>query len=288
VHILRKLASYSILISLGALLGVAAPATAQSSVKFEIESPPGHPGLKVSTFTLYQGGLAGTPVATWSGFLFVSGAPASVSLPVSAVPDAYRAVYEIPLGGEPTDVLIDTAEFAFGTKYFMPNPSMTAAPVTTALPDSGDDAFIELTLLPPPPFPDDDTAPTCDVTRNGLDIEATLQDVDSGLESIEVDIEINLTATVPTFTVGTTDPVVVTALVDDPTRLTTLLLDVRDRAGNRIFCKSVTRHDGTSAGDVVIVIRAAGDASVPSLSGGAMAALAAGLAVIALRRLRRG
>jgi hypothetical protein len=38
--------------------------------------------------------------------------------------------------------------------------------------DSGDDAFIQLTLLPPPPFPDDDNAPTCDVTRNGLDIEA--------------------------------------------------------------------------------------------------------------------
>jgi hypothetical protein len=239
---------------------------------------------------LYQGGLVGTPVATWSGLLFVTGAPASVSLPVTAVPDAYRAVYEIPFGGEPTDVLIDTAEFAFGTQYFMPKPSQTAAPVTTALPDSGDDAFIRLTLLPPPPFPDDDTAPTCDVTRDGLDIEATLQDTDSGLASIEVDIEINLSATVPTFTVGTTDPVVVTALVDDPSRLTTLLLDVRDRAGNRIFCKSVTKHDGSSPSDVVVEITTPGfegGFAVPSLSGGAMAVLAAGLVATALRRLRR-
>ena len=288
---LRKLISYSIPIALGALLGVAEPATAQDTVKFELQAPLGHPGLKVSTFTLYQGGLAGTPVATWSGLLFVSGAPVSVSLPVTAVPDAYSAVYEIPFGGEPTDVLIDTAEFAFGTQYFMPNPSMTAAPVTTALPDSGDDALIELTHVPPPPFPDDDTPPTCEVTRDGLDIEATLQDVDSGLASIEVDGEINLTATVPAFTVGTTDPVVVTALVDDPTRLTTLLLDVRDRAGNWTLCKSITKNDGTSPGDVVVVITAGtageGPTSLPSLSGGAMALLAAGLAATALRRLRR-
>jgi hypothetical protein len=291
MHTLRKLVSCSILISLGALFGVAEPIAAQDTVEFEIEAPLGHPGLKVSTFTLYQGGLVGTPVATWSGLLFVGGAPASISLPVTAVPDAYSAIYEIPFGGEATDVLIDTADLAFGTQYLIPNPSKTATPVTTAQPDSGGDAFIQLTLLPPPPFPDDHDAPTCDVTRNGLDIEATLQDVDSGLASIEVDIEVNLTASVPTFTVGTTDPVVVTALVDDPSRLTTLLLDVRDRAGNRIFCKSVTKHDGTSPGDVeveiTLVSAGGGFTSVPSLSGGAVVVLAAGLAVIALRRLHR-
>lgn len=283
---LRKLLAASTLISLAALIGAAGAASAQDSVKFEIEAPLGHPGLKVDSFTLFQGGLAGTPVATWSGFLFASGAPASISIPVSAVPDAYSAVYEIPFGGEPTDVLIDTADFGFGTQYFMPNPSMTALPVTSALPDSGGDAFIELTLLPPPPFPDDDDAPSCDVTRSGLDIEVTLQDIESGLASIEVDIENNLTVTVPAFAIGTTDPVVVTGLAQDPSRFTVLLLDIRDVAGNRTLCKSVTKNDGASPGDVTVTLLV-GMVDAPSLSGGALSVLAAGLMACAQRRLRR-
>lgn len=286
-RLLRTRLLVAILTALAALAGAATTATAQGSVEFRIDAPVGHPGLRVSSFTLLQGGLGGTPVASWSGLLFASGAPASITLPVGVTPDAYTSVYEIPFGGEPTDVLIDTADFAFGTDYFLPSPSMAAAPVTSALPDSGGDAFIRLTLLPPPPFPDDEDAPTCEVTRSGLDVEATLQDTESGLASIEVDFESNLTATVPAFAFGTTDPVVVTALVDDPTRLTTLLLDVRDRAGNRTICKSVTRHDGSAPGDVVVELLGSSPFDVPALGGGAVALLAAGLAAGALRRLGR-
>lgn len=284
---LRTRLPLSILAALAALLGSAGLAMAQGSVEFEIDAPAGHPGLRVSTFTLFQGGLAGTPVASWSGLLFSGGGRASITLPVDVTPDAFSAVHDIPLGGEPTDVLIDTGDFAFGTPYFLPNPSMTAMPVTSALPDSGGDAFIVLTLIPPPPFPDDENAPTCEVTRSGLDVEATLQDAESGLASIEVDFESNLTATVPAFPFGTTDPVVVTAVVDDPTRLTTLLLDVRDVAGNRTICKSVTRHDGSEPGDVVVELLGSNPTDVPALSGGALALLAAGLVASALRRLGR-
>lgn len=292
---LRKRLSRAIPIAQVALLllGLAGPAAAQTSIKFEVLAPAGgHEGLKVNSFTLYQGGLAGTPVASWSGILFSSGgASASFTVPVTAVPDAYRAVYEIPFGGEPTDVLIDTADFGFGTQYFMPNPSVTANPVTSALPDSGNDAYIELTNLGPPPFPDDDDAPTCDVTRNGLDVQAVVQDVESGLAEIEVDIARNLTVPDPDDPAGTTDPVIINGVVNDPERLTTLLLDARDQAGNRILCKSVTKHPGTSEGDVEIVIHTApageGFTDLPSASVGGILVLAAGLAATAVWRLRR-
>jgi hypothetical protein len=55
----------------------------------------------------------------------------------------------------------------------------------------------------------------------------------------------NVTVVVPAVTPGTTAPVIIIATILDPTRTSTVLLQVRDEAGNQTFCKRSVRRSQT-------------------------------------------
>jgi hypothetical protein len=84
----------------------------------------------------------------------------------------------------------------------------------------------------------DTTPPSCALTARGIDasgkqfIKVTCQDSGSGLASIQVTRGINFTVKVPSFTVGTTSPVVVTATKIDNALSSSITLKVKDVAAN--------------------------------------------------------
>lgn len=102
----------------------------------------------------------------------------------------------------------------------------------------------------PPPPPDDETPPACDVTvEAGPPASATfsVQDEESGLAAVNVVTATNATVTVSPFVVGATDPIVVTAVKDDPTLDAEVVLQLTDVAGNvSEACRWEDRGDDTT------------------------------------------
>jgi hypothetical protein len=229
------LASVAICLLSALQLGAASPAAAQATVTIELVAPAGHPGATVESLTLFQ---AGGVVGEFTGTLAASGGRASNRVSVSAVPDAFEFEFKTPFGGDPTLYVVTPADFAFGVEYFLPVPSLGG----TVGPQPGDldvDAFVRLTLDPPPL--DDTDAPTCDIqTDPSGSADIVVQDVDSGLAEIYVRTEYNFAIDVPAFAPGTIAPVVVTADVVRAGRTSIGLLQLRDAAGNRSYCKVVT------------------------------------------------
>ncbi len=88
----------------------------------------------------------------------------------------------------------------------------------------------------------DDTAPSCELVAGLSVIDATVQDLESGLAEIRVRRASNVYVDVPDFTVGTTDPVEFQATILNPTRTARLRLDIRDVAGNRTICSKTVRR----------------------------------------------
>jgi hypothetical protein len=90
------------------------------------------------------------------------------------------------------------------------------------------------------PALDDRTPPGAGIITSGLDragnqvIQVIVQDKQSGLELIDVAAAENGTVNVPSFQVGTTDPVVITVVRSDPSLPTKVELELRDRNGNSI------------------------------------------------------
>jgi len=92
-----------------------------------------------------------------------------------------------------------------------------------------------------PPDPDEE-APICNSTGSGSDrIVITVQDELSGLAEIRVGRSRNVDVDVPNFKPGTTEPVQVTALIENQARTATVALKNTDEAGNGSTCKSVKR-----------------------------------------------
>lgn len=67
----------------------------------------------------------------------------------------------------------------------------------------------------------------------------TIQDTGSGLSSIVVTKSNNADTPVPPFTVGTTDPVTVTATKIDQTKSSQVSITVTDQAGNSVVCDPI-------------------------------------------------
>lgn len=83
-------------------------------------------------------------------------------------------------------------------------------------------------------------APDCEITAllegPPRQLQVTVRDQNSGLATIEVTVNTNASVSVPNFTVGTSDPVVVTATKIDPTQVSVLALRVTNVAGGVIDC----------------------------------------------------
>lgn len=88
----------------------------------------------------------------------------------------------------------------------------------------------------------DVTQPTCSVTLNQSGpparIEVTFRDVESGLAELVVTKSENADTVVPPFTVGTTDPVVVSSTKIDQTKMANIEVRATDLAGNVKVCTS--------------------------------------------------
>ena len=96
------------------------------------------------------------------------------------------------------------------------------------------------------------TCPTQLVTGPPAQAITTIRDIGSGLAEIVVTRSENADTVVPPFTVGTTDPVVVTATKIDQTKRARIEVRVTDLAGNVALCDPihtlVVRETGPSAG----------------------------------------
>jgi hypothetical protein len=89
----------------------------------------------------------------------------------------------------------------------------------------------------------DSTGPVCvlNAMRSGppTQIDIRVQDADSGLASIVVTKSNNADTPVPPFTVGTNDPLIVTATKIDQTQRAQVELSVTDLAGNTTVCDPI-------------------------------------------------
>ncbi len=90
-----------------------------------------------------------------------------------------------------------------------------------------------------PPIAADTTAPSCQVVVTPgvpTEILLTIQDTGSGLAQIDIVRQQNVSLNVPSFTVGTTEPLVVTATVRVSRGLAAVGLEISDVAGNMTAC----------------------------------------------------
>lgn len=278
-------------IGLWAVLTWAGPALAQpADVTLELVAPLDHPGAVVTRATLLTGGADGTVVGGFVGFLFATGATARQVFPVSDLPDALRLEFTVPYGGLsppglPTTLVVDP--LSFPADFFLPNPS-PGDEITPPVPGTPADAVVHLSIAAVSGLGDDE-APTCEITRDGATLEARVQDTGSGLAEIDVRAEWNLVVTVPAFIRGTTDPVTVSAVLDDVERTATLLLAIVDVAGNRRYCKRVTfsGDDGSPPDPTGGSGGASVGSQVPSFSPLGLLFLSTVVGASALHRLRR-
>jgi hypothetical protein len=90
------------------------------------------------------------------------------------------------------------------------------------------------------PVPPDNVAPACAVTAiipgPPRRIQVTVQDLQSGLASIVVTKAINVTVSIPSFSAGSTGPVVVTGTKINQGQSSSVELRVTDIAGNSVVC----------------------------------------------------
>ena len=170
----KRLGFASLALSLATLLGVGV-AAAQEQVQFQLHVPAGHPGVAVDGVTLLRSSAI---VGELNVPIVVIGGTASMSLTVSAtdVPDEVQVEFSVPAGGTPTLYDVSGVDFAFDTPYFLPNPS-PGGTIGAQAGDATTDAYFELSLVTPPPPPEDQTGPTCTFAQpDASTIEATLQD----------------------------------------------------------------------------------------------------------------
>jgi len=228
------------------------------SVKLSLTSPAGGPSATIFPTTDPNDSLFpltakltkdGAEVGRFEGTLVVSGGTASIGIPVTALPNAVEFWFAVPFGvigltpqeteirGKDTKYSVPPEEFAFDTRYFLPNPSPGGTVPPDTVGDPSTDASVVLRLVQVEV--DDTTPPTCQVNTSepGV-IKFTVQDVGSGINTITVSWASNADVVVPIFTPGTTAPVVVTATTRDPTRTTSVSLKVTDVEGNSAICKS--------------------------------------------------
>lgn len=111
-----------------------------------------------------------------------------------------------------------------------------------------------------------DTTPPLCVRLSGSppgQLEVKTQDLDLGLQQIEILIASNASVNVPLFSVGTKDPVIVTAFRVDPNSGARVELLVRDLAGNETVCDpiltQVIRGSGAPVSETYTGLHAAED-----------------------------
>ncbi|MFZ0390972.1 MAG: T9SS type A sorting domain-containing protein [Calditrichia bacterium] len=176
----------------------------------------------------YSSTLPGPP---FPGEDFLVNAPAGLTFPT----DLAGGAAVISIEPMPDD---DPAPFAFKPLVGMIPP--TAGDHITYMMGNNAGAFpsgmASVTVV-------DNTAPTCELTNvipgPPLSIEITGHDPESGLMTINVVKAKNANVSIPSFTTGTTSPVVITATKIDQNKRASVALEFIDMAGNSLVCDPV-------------------------------------------------
>jgi hypothetical protein len=205
--------------------------------RLELIAPADHPGAVVTHATLRKGSAV---VGEFAGLIAVSGGSGSASVLVTEPPDNLDVEFRVPFGGILTTYSILVTEFVPGAVYYLPEPSLGGTIPPQPPGDPNADARFLLSVIEPS---EDTQSPSCEIrSPDPGQLGVTVQDQDSGLASISVRLARNIDIQVPDFDPGTTDPVVFAGTIDDPNRSVTLLLKVRDEAGNLAICKHFERR----------------------------------------------
>lgn len=158
----------------------------------------------------------------------------TVTLSSSALPVGATMTPALPTNGNPVQSVFNWTPGAGQTGLF--------TIIYTATDNATPPAAVQCTLRVNVGS-NDVTAPSCAVTQiipgPPKQIIVTTQDLQSGLASIVVVTATNATVSIPSFTVGTTSPVVVTATKTNQSLPSTVVLRVRDVAGNETVCDPV-------------------------------------------------
>ncbi|MBM2840136.1 MAG: hypothetical protein HW412_664 [Bacteroidetes bacterium] len=152
------------------------------------------------------------------------------------------SVTGLPVGATMTPALPTTGNPVQSTFSWTPTSGQTGSTVVTftAVDTCAGLAQCSFTFRVTCP---DNAPPSCAVTAiiagPPKKVLVTVRDLQSGLASITVVTAINVTVSIPAFTVGTTNAVVVTATKINQSLSSTIVLRVTDLCGNPIVCDPV-------------------------------------------------
>jgi hypothetical protein len=215
--------------------GIGAANAQVNVVTLKLTAPSGHPGAVIDKATFSKDGDI---VGEFNGFLAVSGGSASTTHTVTEEPNKVEVTFRVPFSGTSTVYDVSSTDFAFDVSYFLPDPSLGDTIPSTTVGDEGTDAFFVVSMVE---VSDDQTAPSCEISKPTGQIVAILQDTGSGLAEINVRSR-NLTVDPLDDPEGTKEPVVVVGTIINPNRYATLIIKAVDEAGNRSYCKSLQRR----------------------------------------------
>lgn len=161
-----------------------------------------------------------------------------ITLNTGGLPPGATMTPPLPLSGPNTGVS--------STFNWTPAPGQAGSYVVffTVTDNSGQQSQCSVNITVNPPAPTDTDPPTCALAAINpgppINIDVAIQDVGSGLASINVLHASNATVTIPSFTPGTNDPVIVNAAKIDNSQGASVALEAFDMEGNRVTCDPVT------------------------------------------------
>ncbi len=155
-------------------------------------------------------------------------------------PGGSALVYSTYLGGSSVEegegIAVDSAGNAYVAGYTQSTNFPTANPLQAVYGGGETDAFVTKIGAGV-------SAPSCQLTSivNGppKQLIVTMQDAASGLQTIQLTAEVNTTVSIPSFTVGATTPVTVTATKVDQSQTSEVAFLVTNTAGKSTGCDPV-------------------------------------------------
>jgi hypothetical protein len=166
--------------------------------------------------------------------------PSDDAFVAKLTPDGFDLIYATRIGGHGNDfgyaIALDPAGRAYITGQTASDDLPVVNPLDRALSGDGDAFVMKIAEV------GSEAKPNCALTGTGTigqgssRAEITVRDSTNGLQRIRVLKAINALVTVPAFTVGTTDPVIVTAIRPDQTQLVHVELAVTNTVGKTIIC----------------------------------------------------
>jgi len=179
-------------------------------------------------------GTSGTPFA-WTALDGTKFEVVGPSAPVSK-PNSNEVTYRVTISNSNASALT-SARFEYCARLdpLAGDADNGTDGFITSNPETGGTEASPINVIRVP----DDSPPICEVTFVTGGIDVFVQDPESGIQSIVVVSVVNATVTIPSFTPGTTDPIIVEARKIDPNAPSSLALRITNGAGLITECDPV-------------------------------------------------